>query len=58
VKPEEEALAVALAEALGKGREELDAMGGKGRALVERSYTWAAPARQLVAAYGELKERE
>ena len=51
VKPEEEALAVALAEALGKGREELDAMGAKGRALVERRYTWSAPARSLVEAY-------
>ncbi len=39
VKPEEEALAGALAEALSKGREELDAMGAKGRELVERSYT-------------------
>ena len=51
VKPEDGALAGALAEALGKGREELDAMGAKGRELVERSYTWGAPAAKLVSAY-------
>jgi glycosyltransferase involved in cell wall biosynthesis len=54
VAPEEEPLAGALAEALGKGQEELEAMGAKGRALVERSYTWAAPARGLVEAYREV----
>jgi glycosyltransferase involved in cell wall biosynthesis len=54
VKPEEEALAGALAQALGKGREELEAMGAMGRALVERSYTWAVPAERLVRAYGEV----
>jgi glycosyltransferase involved in cell wall biosynthesis len=36
---------------LGKGREELEAMGTRGRELVERSYTWAAPAAKLIAAY-------
>ena len=51
IAPEEDALAGALAETMGKGREELDAMGAKGRALVERSYTWAEPARSLVEAY-------
>jgi glycosyltransferase involved in cell wall biosynthesis len=51
VAPEEEALAGVLAEALGKGREELVAMGVRGRALVERSYTWAVPAERLVRAY-------
>jgi len=53
VAPEEEPLAGALAEALGKGREELEAMGARGRELVERSYTWAAPAAKLVRAYEE-----
>ena len=53
VKPEEDALAQALYEALGKRRKELDAMGGKGRALVERSYTWSAPAERLTKAYEE-----
>ncbi len=51
VEPEEDAIVQALREALGKGREELDAMGGKGRALVERSYTWSAPAAKLLGAY-------
>ena len=51
VKPEEEALAQALHEALGTRQEELDGMGAKGRALVERRYTWAEPARSLVEAY-------
>ena len=51
VKPEEESLAEALAEALGKRPEELEATGAKGRALVEERYTWAAPAAELVAAY-------
>ncbi len=51
VAPEEDMLAKALAEALGHGREELDVMGAKGRALVEERYTWAAPAAELVAAY-------
>ena len=54
VKPEEGPLAQALAEALDKGQEELDAMGAKGRALVERSYTWAEPAAKLVQAYEEI----
>ena len=54
VKPEEEPLAKALEEAMGKGPEALDAMGAKGRALVERSYGWAAPAAKLVRAYEEV----
>ena len=54
VKPEEDALAQALYEALGTRREALDAMGAKGRALVERSYTWAEPAAKLLGAYEEL----
>jgi glycosyltransferase involved in cell wall biosynthesis len=53
VAPEEGALSKALTEALGKGREELEAMGAKGRALVEQRYTWAAPAAKLVRAYEE-----
>jgi len=58
VKPEEDALAQALHEALGKGREQLDAMGTKGRALVERRYTWAEPAGKLVRAYEEISDRK
>ena len=58
VKPEEDVLAGALAEALGQGREELDAMGAKGRALVERSYTWEAPAAKLVRAYEEISDQK
>ena len=54
VKPEEEALAQALHEALGTRREELDAMGAKGRALVERSYTWSAPAERLTKAIEQI----
>ena len=54
VKPEEDALAQALHEALGKGQEELAAMGGKGRALVERSYAWEAPAARLTKAYQQV----
>jgi glycosyltransferase involved in cell wall biosynthesis len=54
VKSEEDALANALAEALGNGQEELEAMGLKGRALVEERYTWAAPAKRLVDAYDKL----
>jgi glycosyltransferase involved in cell wall biosynthesis len=58
VAPEEDMLAKALAEALGHGREELDVMGAKGRALVEERYTWAAPARKLIEAYSGLTGRE
>jgi glycosyltransferase involved in cell wall biosynthesis len=58
VKPEEEALAGALAQAIGKGREELEAKGARGRALVQERYTWSAPARKLIDAYIGLTERE
>jgi glycosyltransferase involved in cell wall biosynthesis len=51
VKPEEESLAEALAEAMDKRPQELEATGAKGRALVEERYTWAAPAERLVRAY-------
>ena len=54
VKPEEDAIEGALAEALGKRREELDVMGAKGRELVERSYTWSAPAERLTKAYEQI----
>lgn len=54
VKPEEDALAQALQEALGERREELEAKGAKGRALVDGRYTWAAPAAKLVRAYEEI----
>jgi glycosyltransferase involved in cell wall biosynthesis len=53
VKPEEDALAQALYEVLGTRQEELDAMGAKGRALVEQRYGWAAPAERLTKAYEE-----
>jgi glycosyltransferase involved in cell wall biosynthesis len=51
VKPEEEPLAKVLAEALSKGQEGLEAMGTKGRALVEQRYSWSAPAAKLIEAY-------
>ena len=54
VKPEEKALAQALHEALGTRREELDAMGARGRALVSEHYTWASPAAKLMRAYEEI----
>ena len=54
VEPEEDALANALEEALGKGRGELEAMGMRGRALVEERYSWSAPAAKLVEAYEQL----
>ena len=54
VKPDEELFAQALQEALGTRREELDAMGAVGRALVEERYGWASPAHSLVEAYSEL----
>ena len=54
VKPEDEALARALAEALGKGLEELEAMGAKGRELVAERYGWRVPAQRLIRAYEEL----
>jgi glycosyltransferase involved in cell wall biosynthesis len=57
VKPEEGAIAGALAKALGKRPEELEAMGLRGRALVEERYTWVAPARKLIEAYSGLTGR-
>ena len=54
VVPEEDTLAKALAEALGHGREELDVMGAKGRALVSERYGWSVPAQRLLAAYKDL----
>ena len=54
VKPEEDALAKALAEALGKGQEDLGAMGSRGRALVAERYGWSVPAKRLVDAYDKL----
>ena len=54
VKPEEDALAGALAEALSKGQEELDAMGAKGRELVAERYGWSVPAERLTKAYEEI----
>ena len=54
VKPEKDALTNALAEALGKRQKDLEAMGSRGRALVEEQYTWSAPAAKLVEAYEQL----
>lgn len=54
VSPRGDALAKALAEALGKRTEELGAMGTKGRALVAEKYGWSAPAQRLTAAYEQL----
>lgn len=54
VEPEEGALTVALAEALGKEQEHLNTMGARGRALVKERYGWTSPARSLVEAYSEL----
>ena len=51
VKPEEDALTNALAEALGKRREELDEMGLRGRALVAERYGSSVPANRLISAY-------
>jgi glycosyltransferase involved in cell wall biosynthesis len=51
VAPEEDTLAKALAEALGHGREELDVMGAKGRALVSERYGWSVPANRLISSY-------
>ncbi len=51
VKPEEGEVARALGEALGKGREELNAIGARGRALVAERYGWRVPAERLVSVY-------
>jgi glycosyltransferase involved in cell wall biosynthesis len=51
IAPEEELLAKALAEALGNGQEELEAMGAKGRALVSERYGWSVPANRLISSY-------
>jgi len=51
VEPEEGSLAKALAEALGKGQEELQAMGARGRALVSERYGWSVPANRLISSY-------
>ena len=51
VEPEEEALAKALAEAVGKRPEELEVMGAKGRALVSERYGWSVPANRLISSY-------
>ena len=53
VKPEEGEVARALGKALGKGREELNAMGARGRALVAERYGWRVPAERLLKAYEE-----
>jgi glycosyltransferase involved in cell wall biosynthesis len=54
VEPEEEPLAKALAEAMGKSPEELEEVGSRGRALVAERYRWSVPAQRLLAAYEDL----
>lgn len=54
VEPEEEPLAKALAEAMGKSPEELEEVGSRGRALVAERYGWSVPALRLLAAYEDL----
>jgi glycosyltransferase involved in cell wall biosynthesis len=54
VEPEEEPLAKALAEAMGKSPEELEEVGSRGRTLVAERYGWSVPAQRLLAAYEDL----
>jgi glycosyltransferase involved in cell wall biosynthesis len=54
VEPEEEPLAKALAEAMGKSPEEMEEVGSRGRALVAERYGWSVPAQRLLAAYKDL----
>jgi glycosyltransferase involved in cell wall biosynthesis len=54
VAPEEDTLAKALAEAMGKSPEELEEVGSRGRTLVAERYGWSVPAQRLLAAYEDL----
>ena len=49
-----EALVGALGEAMGLTDEEREAMGERGRKLVEERYQWEAIGRQMLRAYGDL----
>ena len=54
VPPGEEGMEAALLELFVLPGEELDAMGGRGRALIERDYAWPVVARQFLELYGWL----
>ena len=54
VKPDADAVAEALQDALNKSGAELDSMGAKGRKLVEERYGWSVPAERLIKAYEEV----
>jgi len=51
VEPSAEALSVALRAALGAQEEEIEAMGRRGRGLVQREHSLAASAARMIAAY-------
>jgi len=54
VKPEEEAVCLALEEAISTTQEELKVIGARGRALVAERYGWTMPAARLVEAYEDI----
>jgi len=58
VAPEPDAIREALATATGQERDNLVAMGRRGRALVESTYTWRAVGRKMTRAYEWLSSRE
>jgi len=58
VAPEPDAIREALATATGQERDNLVAMGRRGRALVESTYTWQAVGRKMTRAYEWLSSRE
>jgi len=51
VAPEPDAIRDALATATGQERDSLAAMGRRGRALVESTYTWRAVGQRMKQAY-------
>ena len=58
VAPEPDAIRDALTTATGQKRDNLVAMGRRGRALVESTYTWRAVGQQMRQAYEWLSSRE
>jgi glycosyltransferase involved in cell wall biosynthesis len=58
VAPEPDAIRDALTTATGQKRDTLAAMGRRGRALVESTYTWRAVGRKMTRAYEWLSSRE
>jgi glycosyltransferase involved in cell wall biosynthesis len=58
VAPEPDAIQDALTTATGQKRDNLVAMGRRGRALVESTYTWRAVGRKMTRAYEWLSSRE